>query len=143
MKAITINNPRAQLIASRKQTLLVRDKDIDYRGDLLIRAGECLAPWEVPGLLDIPDFLDMSANGGCVVGVVTVVGYRPMRPIDEAKAFSFYTVDSWVLELENPRLLRIPFPVGNDTGIFDVIPPVFSELLTDEQRNFYYGNIKE
>lgn len=130
MKAITINNPFATEIAHNITPFWNGNFDTTYRGDLIIVAGKNeIASFELPEFLreKVNDINRLRGNAVCIA---------TLTEIEQVDTYSF----NW--KFENIRLLRIPFYVESHPLIFDIIPPIFSELLPDEQRRFYYGNVK-
>lgn len=116
MKALSVKQPWADLIASGDKTIETRSRPTSHRGPLLIVSSktvdrQALRPGEKPGLL------------GHAICVADLVDCRPFVPSDQQAAQcscppGYY---SWVLE--NVRPIERPFPVRGQLGIFEVQIP--------------------
>jgi len=105
MKALSVKQPYANLIASGKKTLEVRSWRTHYRGELLIVSSKRsdVAP-------------DMEPKG-CTVAIVTVADCRPMKKLDKRAACADYQPEAFVWVLTNPRRVK-PVPVKGSLGIY-------------------------
>jgi ASCH domain len=112
MKALSVKQPWANMIASGKKTIEVRRWATDYRGQLLIVSSRN-PPIE---------------PAGCAVAIATVIECRKMSKTDEAAAACPIEPDAYAWVLGNVRRVR-PFPVRGKLGIFDV--PVSSLEIHD------------
>lgn len=103
MKALSIKQPWANLIASGEKTIETRKWQTDYRGPLLL----CSA--RDP---DIPPT-------GCAMAIATLVDCRPMSVLDEpaAQCRKYDGAYAWVLEDVRPIQ---PFPVRGERRLFEV-----------------------
>jgi hypothetical protein len=103
MKALSVKQPWANMIARGEKTIETRTWATDYRGDLLIVSSR-KPPIE---------------PAGHAVAIATVVDCRPMRREDEAAARCpvYPGAYSWVLT--NIRRVK-PFPVRGQLGIFQI-----------------------
>jgi hypothetical protein len=112
MKAISIRQPWANLIASGQKTIETRAWETAYRGDLLIVSSS--SP-------DIPP-------AGYALAVARLVECRPMVRGDEAAACCaiYPNAVSWVFQ--NIRRIRV-FPVKGQLRLYDVDKP---KLLTPD-----------
>src|SRR2546425_5277710 len=106
VKALSVKQPWANMIASGEKTIETRTWATDYRGDLLIVSSR-KPPIE---------------PAGYAVAVARVVDCRPMRKQDEAAAQCpvYPGAYSWVLA--DLRKIK-PFPVRGQLGIFEVRVP--------------------
>lgn len=113
VKALSVQQPWASLIAAGKKTIEVRDKRTSHRGPLLICATK-----RPP----VPPF-------GCMVALVDIVECRPMTEADELAAQCKYTPGqvAWVLDNVRP----VPnHPITGNRGLFDRdLPPDVAKLL--------------
>lgn len=103
MKALSVKQPWANLIASGKKTIETRTWVTDYRGELLIVSSK--SPNIEPA--------------GCALAIVHLVDCRPMTKADEASACCelYPNAHAWVLTQIRPIK---PFPVRGQLGIYDV-----------------------
>jgi hypothetical protein len=103
VKAISLKQPWANLIASGQKTIETRLWGTDYRGELLIVSSK--RPKIEPA--------------GCAVAVAELIECRPMTLADERAALCevYENAVAWVFR--NVRPLK-PFPVNGQLGIFDV-----------------------
>jgi len=106
MKALSIKQPWANLIATGQKTIETRLWPTDYRGPLLIVSSKK------------PDI----HPAGYALAVAELVDCRPMTAADETAACCgrYPGVYSWVLE----DVRKIPiFPVRGKLGLYDVTVP--------------------
>lgn len=103
MKALSIKQPWANLIASGKKTIETRKWKTDYRGPLLIVSAK------------VPDI----APAGFALAVAKLVDCRPMSVLDEpeAQCRKYEGAFAWVLEDIRPIT---PLLVRGELRIFDV-----------------------
>lgn len=110
IKALTVRQPWANLIASGEKTIEVRTWRTDYRGELLITASA--SP-------KIEPF-------GCALVIVDLVDVRPMTPDDFGAAHfnagaSVERKFAWVIE--NPRLISRPKKMRGRLGLWNARVP--------------------
>jgi ASCH domain len=106
LKALSLKQPWANMVASGEKTIETRKWPTDYRGPLLIVSSKTPA---------IPP-------SGCALAIVTLVDCRPMTSADEsaAKCHFYRGAYAWVLR----DILRVkPFPVRGQLGIYEVLVP--------------------
>lgn len=106
MKALSVKQPWANLIASGRKTIETRTWATEYRGEILIASTKH------------PD-IDPA---GYAIAIVTLADCRPMTRHDEAAAHCplYPQAVAWVLQ----DIRRItPFPVRGALGLFDVDIP--------------------
>lgn len=103
MKALSVKQPWANLIAAGAKTIETRTWATNYRGELLIVSSR-KPPIE---------------PAGCAVAIANLVDSRPMTRADEdAACCKFYTnAIAWVL---NDVCPVEPFSVRGQLGIYDV-----------------------
>jgi hypothetical protein len=106
MKAISIKQPWANLIASGKKTIETRLWRTEYRGPLLIVSSKA------PNI----------APAGYALAIAEMVDCRPMTKSDEVAACcaSYPGAFSWVMS--SIRRIEI-FPVRGKLGLYDVSIP--------------------
>jgi hypothetical protein len=106
MKALSIKQPWANLIASGEKTIETRLWATDYRGPLVIVSSK------TPNI----------HPAGCALAVAELVDCRPMTTADEvaARCGRYPGAYSWVLR----NVKRIPiFAVRGKLGLYDVELP--------------------
>jgi hypothetical protein len=103
MKALSVKQPWANLIASGKKTLETRTWSTLHRGELLIVSSKhpALAP------------------AGCAVAIVDLADCRPMAVSDETAACCKLYDGAFVWIFRNIRRVN-PVPIQGKLGIFDV-----------------------
>ena len=103
MKAISVKQPWANMIAAGEKTIETRTWATDYRGELLI------VSTKVPKI----------EPAGCAVAIVQLIGCRPMTEKDQLEACcSIYAgAVAWVFANVRPIA---PFPVRGQLGLFEV-----------------------
>lgn len=107
MKALSIKQPYANLIADGHKTIEMRTWRTMYRGDLLLCSSKQ------------PDI----APAGMAVATAELVACRPMIPGDVERALRDYErgLVSWVLQ--DVKKIAEPFPVRGRLMLFDVELP--------------------
>jgi hypothetical protein len=111
MKAISIKQPWANLIASGKKTIETREWSTPYRGQILLVSSK------VPKI----------EPAGCAVAVADLVDCRVMTQADEAAAQCPFYPNAFAWVLRNIRAIE-PFSVKGQLGLYevDVAPEVLS-----------------
>lgn len=117
MKALSLKQPWANMIAEGLKTIETRTWSTPYRGPLLIVSSKT------------PDLRALAGSPaskfgpyGCAIAVATLVDCRPMDPGDEddAKCAWYEGAMAWVLK----DVVRVkPFPVRGRLGVYDVAVP--------------------
>jgi hypothetical protein len=112
VKALSVKQPWANLIAEGEKTIETRTWATDHRGELLIVSSR--EP-------DIPP-------AGYALAVATLVECRPMSVLDEpaARCRKYPRAYAWVLE--NIRRIKQPFPVQGQRHLFEVDVSAIPEL---------------
>jgi len=105
MKAISLHQPFASMIAMRSKQIETRSWPTNHRGDLLIVSTR--KP-ELPGFLC-----------GYALCIVNVVECRRMIPADESSARCRWKKDLWAWVLSDLRRIE-PFRVRGYQGIYEV-----------------------
>jgi hypothetical protein len=121
MKALSIKQPWANLLASGKKTIETRLWPTDYRGPLLIVSSK--APKIHPA--------------GYALAVAQLVDCRPMTESDELAACcaSYPGAFSWVMR--DVRKVKI-FPVRGKLGLYDVsIPGSIDDPEPESQADLF------
>lgn len=108
MKALSIKQPWAAMIAAGIKTIETRTWSTTYRGELLLVSS---ASPRINGLLS-----------GCAFAVAALTGCRPMVEADEEKACCKLYPNAWAWTFKNVRLIR-PFPVKGSLKFFDAEVP--------------------
>lgn len=134
MRALTVRQPFASLIAYGNKTLEIRSRRTNHRGQLLICAGANeyngnLIDPDVPGRVVscsryLQESREMSPNVemfplGVAVAIVELVDCREMTPDDARRACVEYRPGLFAWEFENAVLIE-PFPVTGNVGLFTV-----------------------
>jgi len=104
MKAISVKQPWANMIAAGEKTIESRTWATDYRGEILIVSSK--KP-------DIPP-------AGYALAIATLVDCRSMSVLDEPAAQCRKTLNAIAWVLENVRPIKKPFPVKGELGLFEV-----------------------
>lgn len=141
MKALSVKQPYAALLATGQKTLEVRSMRTNYRGPVVICAskklhvnydyynvykGVCyLLSGDKGFAYDI--YFDLLHYSGQAIAVADLVDVRLMRPDDESLAGCEYACGFYVWVFENPRLIEPQYITGR-LGIFElIIEPKFLE----------------
>lgn len=105
MRAISVRQPWANLIASGRKTIETRTWPTRYRGELLI----------------VSSARPMIEPAGCALAIARLVDCRPMTATDETAACCELYPGAWSWVLEDIRPIT-PFPVRGRLGFYDVCP---------------------
>ena len=115
LRALTVRQPWANLIAEGAKAIEIRSWRTDYRGELVICAG-------ARPLLDLAKLIDIAVEPlGCVLCVVDLRDVRPLRRRDFFNACAapgpVEGLFAWMLS--RPRRL-VPRPTRGQLGLFSV-----------------------
>lgn len=118
MKALTIRQPWATLIASGVKTIETRTWATKHRGPLVIHAGAAL---DRRGPIHrIPDPTRMPL--GVTLARANLVDVRPMRPEDADAALTAYRPELFAWILEEASFLVNPRPIKGRLNLWDFPP---------------------
>lgn len=106
MKALSIRNPWADLIASGKKTIETRTWPTRYRGEILIVASAS----------------PKGPTAGQALCTARIVDCHPMTRDDERAACLPLYPGAWAWVLENVRPIK-PFPVKGRLSFYEVTLP--------------------
>lgn len=104
MKAISIKQPWASLIAEGRKIYEIRSWKTNYRGPILI----CVS--QKPKLENLPTGVMI-----CVVDLVDIIDYRKSHT---KKSFTDWLPNHYSWILENPRIVK-QLPVKGQLGLFN------------------------
>lgn len=104
MKALSLKQPWANLIASGKKTIETRSWGTKYHGDIIICSSK------IPNISPI----------GVALCIVELYDVRPMVPSDEGAACikTFPNAHSWLIR--NIRKIEPPIPVKGQLGLYNL-----------------------
>lgn len=122
MKALTVCQPYAELIACGEKVIENRNWPTSYRGPLVIHAGKSLA-W-----LDEPSDKDRFVFGA-VVAVADLTDCRRLADLPVHLQDNEHANGPWCWLLANVRRVE-PVPYRGVQGLFDVP----SELIREESK---------
>jgi len=144
MKALSIKQPFAHLVATGQKTLEIRSRKTNFRGDILICSskkvydGFVMSKTTYGSNLTNAKFETSRLNSNDVTTAITghalailrLVDCREMRDNyeDERDSRHEFIKESFVWVLEKPRLIK-PFPVSGKLGLFNVEFPCSNEAL--------------
>lgn len=111
MKALSVKQPFASLIASGRKTIETRNWSTSYRGDLLIVSSKT-------SCRDDPEKYPDELLGWALC-VINLVDCRMMQRLDEEAAACYVYAGAVAWVFENIRRIK-PFPVRGKQGLFDV-----------------------
>lgn len=104
MKAISVRQPWANMIASGVKTIETRTWPTKYRGRVLIVSSK------KPNI----------HPAGCAVAVATIIDCVKMTPDHEEFACCDVYPGAWAWMLEDIKKIDDPFPVKGKLGFYDV-----------------------
>jgi ASCH domain len=103
MKALSVKQPWANMIASGGKTIETRTWATDYRGDVLIVSSK----------------MPKIEPAGCALAVARIVDCRPMTSADVTAACCDTYPNAFAWVLADIRRIK-PFPLRGHLGIYDV-----------------------
>lgn len=131
MKALSVQNPYANLIVKGLKKLEIRSRSTNYRGEILICVSKKNVSWRKINPMLKSDYNEsLYLNNGSAIGIVTIANCRPMTKEDESEAWCEYKEGLYAYELENPRAIK-PFDVSGKLGFYEV--EVVDEKIFSEQ----------
>lgn len=119
MKALSLKQPWAELVASGRKTIETRTWTTKYRGPVLICAGKT---WMVKASADLLGRDPRPDELGVAVAVADIVDVRPMTAEDEKLALCPSEPGRFAWVLSNIRRIR-SFPMKGMLGLFDAAVP--------------------
>ena len=123
MKAISVKQPWANLIAAGRKTIETRTWTTKYRGQLLIVSSH--SPRIEPA--------------GYALAVAEIVACRVMTGADEAAACCKVYPNAYAWELADIRAIT-PFPVKGRLGLYEVaLPPLYRSAATSARSSAARG----
>lgn len=122
MRALSIKQPWAELIASGVKTIETRTWATKYRGPLLICSGLCVDATAHFASIDLS-----KLEYGMAVASADLVGCRPMAHEDESDAKCEWTDGRFAWVLQNVHRIEVPFAVRGQLGLFNVENPYSRE----------------
>jgi hypothetical protein len=141
MRALTLLQPWASLIAVGAKRLETRSWSTAYRGPLAIHAGkgwneQSRATWRLPavqaalGGAGMIDAVDLPR--GCVIAVCELCGCAPIlvTPAEPERSFGIYASGRFAWTLHDVRPLPRPVPMRGRLGLWSCL--LDAELLTAE-----------
>ena len=150
MKCLSVSQPFADLIISRKKTIELRNWNTNFRGEFLIHA---------PLKIRKEDCKRLKMNEKLITGVIVgkaelydVKRYNSIKEIKEDQKFHFaskkFHNKTFGFMLKNAKLFRIPIPCKGQLGFFDVELPktkiknkeIVSDIIDEEYRYQWIGH---
>lgn len=116
MKALSIKQPWANMIASGDKTIETRRWRTDHRGELIVVSAK--SPRIEPA--------------GCALAVATLIDCRPMTERDEIEACCNWYENAFAWVLADVRRIK-PFPVRGQLGLFEVDDDLIAMLRPSEK----------
>ena len=144
MKAISLTQPWATLVAIGAKRYETRSWKTEFRGRLLIHAAKGFPRW-ARECCDEPLFREALAEAGYSrwqslpvgyilgsVGVLDCMSTESVEVDDREREFGDYGPARWAWQLDQPRKLTIPYSCVGALGLWNVPPDVMgmvSEVL--------------
>lgn len=115
MKALSLRQPYATLIAIGKKTIETRTWSTNYRGKLLIVSSKGKIYKGIP----YASLFNLKLPFGMALATVELIDCRPMKKEDENFALCPYHPDLYAWVLSNIKKIK-PFPIKGQLGLFEV-----------------------
>lgn len=147
MKALTLTQPWATLVAKGRKKIETRSWNTNYRGLLAIHAAkgfpswaqqECYTNFFLPALFDDYDGRWQSLPTGAIVATCELIATQKIDEMDlikgrrgwskgsfiwyaseQEKAFGDYSIGRYMWFLENIKMLREPIPARGALGLWE------------------------
>lgn len=123
MKALTIKQPWAELIASGRKRVENRTWKTNYRGRLAIHAGAAKVPAHLRGY----DLDEAKLDFGAVIATANLIACVSLDDTDPWNEFSWlrndvYAEGPWCWVLADVKRLRKPAPAKGKLGFWEWTP---------------------
>jgi hypothetical protein len=124
MKALTLTQPWATLVAIGAKQIETRSWRTFYRGPLAIHAAKSLPAWQFRDVLEahgINGFMELPL--GAVIATCSLVECERITPGNIPAApevdFGDYTIGRWAWHLSDVKALIEPVPVRGSLGLWE------------------------
>jgi hypothetical protein len=148
LKCLSISQPFADLIISRKKEIELRNWNTNFRGEFLIHA---------PIKIRLDDCKRLKITKKLVTGAIIgkaelydVKKYNSSKKVKADKEFHLSSKDfqgkTFGFMLKNAKPLRVPIPWKGQLGFFDVsfskkrINDIVTDIIDDEYRFQWVGH---
>ncbi|MGD8300107.1 MAG: ASCH domain-containing protein [Nitrosopumilaceae archaeon] len=150
MKCLSVSQPFADLIISRKKTIELRNWNTGFRGEFLIHAPLKIRIEDCKRLKITKKFIT-----GAIVGKATIYDVKKYNSVNEVKndkKYHFASKDfqnkEYGFMLKNAKQFRIPIPYKGRLGFFDVVLPkaniknkdIVTDIMDEEYRYQWIGH---
>ncbi len=120
MKAISLRQPWATLVADGVKSIETRTWPTNYRGPLLIVSSRVRKPLGVPPMASDDALAKVAGDPlGNALAIVELVDCRPMVAEDATNACCELYPRAWAWILTKARRIT-PFPVKGQLGLYEV-----------------------
>lgn len=144
IKALTLHQPWASLMAWGVKTIETRGWATAYRGPLAIHAAKTIPPYARRAVLDRPTIIGVLQGRnidpanlaglplGAVVAIVNLVDCKPIEDLGWLPYFEYIYGNfapgrfGWITR--NVRALDPPIPARGHQGLWDWVPPLHAGL---------------
>jgi len=137
MKALSILQPWATLVALGAKHYETRSWNTPFRGLLAIHASKSFSPWARDLCLEPPFREALRGRDlplGAIVGyahlVATYSTNRMPELTDTERAFGNYQPDRFAWEFRNVQWLPVPIPCKGNLGLWEVPPEIERQFMT-------------
>lgn len=127
MKALTICQPYAEMIANHEKTIENRTWATDYRGPLAIHAGKSRAWLEAEDERERP-----GMTFGAIVATAMLVNCCRVEDLPEDLHDDVHAQGPWCWVLSDVESLPVPLPWRGAQGLWDVQLPADAVAKGDE-----------
>ena len=137
MKCLSVSQPFAELIISKKKTIDLRNWNTKFRGEFLIHSPQKIRKLDCKRL-----GFSTSMTTGAIIGkaeIYDVKKYKTKTEVKNDSKFHFASKDhfdrKYGFMLKNAKALRVPIPCKGKLGFFEVNIPKINvskkEIQTD------------
>lgn len=150
MKCLSISQPFADLVISKKKTIEIRNWNTKYRGEFFIHSPQKINLKECKRLKIRKKFVT-----GAIIGKAEIVNVKIYQSNTEFKddytkhlAMKNVSTRKYGFLLKNAKMFRIPIPYKGQLGFFDIELPkmkinskdIASEIIDEEYRYQWIGH---
>ncbi len=150
MKCLSVSQPFADLIVSKKKTIEIRNWNTKYRGEFLIHSPQKINVQECKRLKITKKFVTGAIIGKAEIFDVKIYQSKTEFKADYPKHLAVKKLSKlrYGFLLKNPKKFRIPIPYKGQLGFFDVELPklklnpreITSEIIDEEFRYQWIGH---
>lgn len=146
VKAITVTQPWATLLAIGAKRIETRSWSTAYRGPLAISASKSFPEWAQSICLKEPfwtalrgiEWQDLPTGCGIAIGTLRTcksISLESELPLEPEPSFGNYETGRWAWLFDSMTLLKTPVPCRGSLSLWDWNPPVAWRCNEENNHN--------